>query len=44
MVNYKKLTWDIKFVKTRSHIDFDNDNYCMEKSGLSKNICVNIKL
>ena len=25
MVNYKKLTWDIKYLQTQTHIDLDND-------------------
>ena len=25
MMNYKKLTWDIEYLKTHSHIDLDND-------------------
>lgn len=31
MVNYKKLTWDIKCLKKHSHIDLDNDHQFSKK-------------
>ena len=44
MMNYKKLTWDIEYLKTHSHIDLDNDVWFIEKNDLNKNICINLKL
>ena len=44
MVNYRRLSWDIKCLKTRSYIDLDSDIQLSEKNDLKKNICVNIKL
>ena len=43
MVNHKKLSWAIKWLKANKDIECDNIQFS-EKNDLSKNICVNIKL
>ena len=36
IINYRKLKWDIKYLKIHSQIDVDNNIYFSEKKDLAK--------